>query len=252
MRVIKIGGRVQSDAALVPALAAAWVRDTALVVMHGGGDEVTALQRAFGRESRFVAGRRVTELHDLELLRMALSGSANKRLVAGLVGAGVPAVGLSGEDAATICARADERETMGEVGTSASVDSRLLLHLLRGGFCPILSPLARDIASKGAGVLNVNGDDAAAAVAVSLEAEELLLISDVDGVLMDGVAVRQLDAVTAREAIRAKVAQGGMAAKLLAGLGAVERGVAQVRIGSLAAIADSTAGTSLTLSRVLA
>ncbi len=247
MRVIKLGGRVQSDPALPTVLARAWADSAALVVVHGGGDEVSALQKAFGRVSQFVDGRRVTAMEDLDLLRMALSGSANQRLVAALVGAGVPAVGLSGEDAGMLTAVAESRATMGEVGTPDGVNPTLVRHLLAGGFCPVISPLARDRDSRGGGVLNVNGDDAAAAIAVALQASELLLISDVEGVLMDGVAVAQLDADAAREAIRSGVARGGMAAKLEAALGALTRGVARVRIGALSALTDDARGTVITL-----
>lgn len=247
-QVMKLGGRVQSDLALPALLAEAWRAEPALVIVHGGGDEVSALQRAFGRPSDFVDGRRVTALEDLELLRMALSGSANKRLVAAMVGAGIAAVGISGEDAGMLHAAAESRSTLGEVGTPVSVDATLLRHLLAGGFCPVISPLARDSASHTGGVLNVNGDDAAAAIAVAMMANELLLISDVEGVLMDGVAVPSLNAAAAREAVHSGVARGGMAAKLDAALSALARGVARVRIGAASAITDATRGTIITLS----
>ena len=245
-RVIKLGGRVQLDPALPDALAAAWTSSATLVVVHGGGDEVSALQQAFGRVSEFIDGRRVTALADLDLLRMALSGSANQRLVAALVGASVPAVGISGEDAGMMSAVAELRETMGEVGTPVEVRAQLMQHLRAGGFCPVVSPLARDRDSRGAGVLNVNGDDAAAAIAVALEASELLLISDVEGVMDDGVVMTQLDAEGARELMRRGVARGGMAAKLEAALGALARGVARVRIGAVSALTDGSRGTVLT------
>jgi acetylglutamate kinase len=250
IRVVKLGGRVQSDPALAGALAAAWTASPELVIVHGGGDEVSVLQKAFGRVAQFVDGKRVTAPEDLDLLRMALSGSANKRLVATLVGAGVPAVGVSGEDAGLLRAVADQRGTMGEVGTPADVNPLLLYHLLAGGFCPVISPLGRDRDSTGAGVLNVNGDDAAAAIAIALRASELLLVSDVEGVLLDGVAVSQLDGESARDAIRRGVARGGMAAKLDAALGALARGVARVRIGALSALSDDTRGTVITLAGV--
>lgn len=250
MRVVKLGGRVQSDPALPAVLTAVWIASPQLVIVHGGGDEVSALQRAFGREAQFVNGKRVTAPDDLDLLRMALSGSANKRLVAAMVGAGLPAVGVSGEDAGLLCAVADQRETMGEVGTPSAVNPLLLLHLLAGGFCPVISPLARDRDSVHPGVLNVNGDDAAAAIAVALHASELLLISDVDGVLVDGEAVAQLDSDAARDAIQTGVAGGGMAAKLEAALGALARGVKRVRIGAVSALADDTRGTVITLAGV--
>ena len=249
-RVIKIGGRVQVEPALPGVLATAWHDAHALVVVHGGGDEVSALQKAFGRESQFVDGRRVTAPEDLDLLRMALSGSANKRLVAAMVGAGVPAVGLSGEDAGLVRALATTRATMGEVGTPSEVDGALLRHLLSGGYCPVISPLARDAESNAGGVLNVNGDDAAAAIAVALHASELVLVSDVPGVLVDGAPVAHLDADAARALIERGVARGGMAAKLDAALGALARGVRQVRVGGVPALTDPAHGTVITLAGV--
>jgi len=249
-RVVKLGGRVQTDPTLPGVLAASWAASASLVVVHGGGDEVSALQKAFGRVSQFVNGKRVTAVEDLDLLRMALSGSANQRLVAAMVGAGIPAVGISGEDAGMLQAVAESRDTMGEVGTPSEVNATLVQHLLVGGFCPVVSPLARDRDSNGAGVLNVNGDDAAAAIAVALQARELLLVSDVDGVLVDGVAMTQLDADGARDLVRSGVARGGMAAKLEAALGALARGVARVRIGAVSALTDETRGTIITLAGV--
>lgn len=250
VRVVKIGGRVQTDAALPAAIAAAWHDARALVVVHGGGDEATALMRAFGREPRFVDGRRVTSADDIDLLRMTLSGSANQRLVAACVAAGVPAVGISGEDAATLAAHAADRATLGEVGIPDAADPALVRHLLAGGYCPVVSPLARD--AEHGGALNVNGDDAAAAIAAGLAAEELVLVSDVPGVLHDGVRVPHLDAGAVRTLIDTGVATGGMVAKLDAALRALARGVAAVRIGPLAAIADRTAGTVVTLEGAVA
>lgn len=250
-RVVKLGGRVQSDPSLPGVLAAAWMASASLVVVHGGGDEVSALQQAFGRQSQFIDGKRVTAVEDLDLLRMALSGSANKRLVSAMVGAGVPAVGISGEDAGLLQAVANTRATMGEVGTPSAVQPSLIHQLLQGGFCPVISPLARDRDAV-AGVLNVNGDDAAAAIAVALEAAELLLISDVDGVLVDGVALTHLDVDAAQTLMRTGVAKGGMAAKLDAALGALARGVARVRIGAVRALTDDSCGTMITLAGVSA
>jgi acetylglutamate kinase len=244
MRVIKLGGRVQSDPALPGVIAAAWQQSPSLVVVHGGGDEASALMRAFGREPQFRDGKRVTAPEDIETLRMALSGSANQRLVSQLVGAGVRAVGLSGEDASLIEAVAAERDTLGEVGTPRQVHVALLTLLMAGGFCPVVSPLARD-ADQLAAALNVNGDDAAAAIAAALGAEELLLVSDVDAVrLADGPAAT-LTEDQARAAIADGVAIGGMAAKLHAALDALARGVGAVRIGSLRAIHDGDAGTRI-------
>lgn len=247
-RVIKIGGRAQESAHLPREIAAAWQRDAgALCVVHGGGDEISALQRALGEEPRFAGGRRVTSERDVEIVRMALSGTANKRLVARLLSAGAPALGLSGEDGALVTAT-PVPGALGRVGAPERVNVPLLRHLLDGGYLPVISPLARDAGATGA-ALNVNGDDAAAAIAVALGADELLLVADVPGVLVGGAAVPVLDADDAAAAIARGVASGGMAAKLQAGLAALRQGVERVRIGDLDAILDPTRGTTLAVSR---
>ena len=97
---MKLGGRVQQDPRLPGALAAlCMARAGAVTLVHGGGDRISDLQRAMGIQPEFVDGRRVTSEADVDLVRMALSGASNKRLVSALVAHGVPAVGLSGEDA---------------------------------------------------------------------------------------------------------------------------------------------------------
>ena len=244
-RVIKVGGRAQSD----PDLAAA-VRDAAaldrLVVVHGGGDDVSTLQRRLGMTPRFHGGRRVTTVEDLEIVRMVLSGTVNKRLVASFVTAGIACVGLSGEDDGLLRARATARESLGEVGEPSRVEARLLEALMAAGFVPVLSPLARDEAT--GATLNVNGDDAAAAIAVAIGADELALIADVPGVIANGEVVPELDLEQAAALVDAGVARDGMAAKLEAARRAVERGVGRVRIGNVAAIRSATSGTVVTLS----
>ena len=244
-RVIKIGGRAQTDPDLAAAVGDAFARD-ALVVIHGGGDDVSALQRRLGLTPRFHGGRRVTTPEDLEVVRMVLSGAVNKRLVASFVSAGIPCVGLSGEDDGLLRARATARESLGEVGEPTRVDARLLDVLLAARFVPVVSPIARD-EDTGA-TLNVNGDDAAAAIAVAIGADELVLIADVPGVMANGEVVPELDLEQAAALVDAGIARDGMAAKLEAARRAVERGVARVRIGNVAAIRSASAGTVVTLS----
>jgi acetylglutamate kinase len=247
IRVIKVGGRPQLDASLPPALAAAHrAAPGSLVVVHGGGDEVSTLQQLYGIVAQFSGGRRVTSALDLDIIRMALSGSANKRLVAALNDVRVPALGLSGEDAGLLLATPTDRAHFGFVGTPSAVNAELLHHLLDGGYLPVLSPVSRsDDASAGA-TLNVNGDDAASAIAVALAAEELLLVSDVEGVRVRGTAVARIDAEEAQRLVDDGTAAGGMAAKLQAALLALDGGVTRVRISDIAAIGQLDRGTVLT------
>jgi acetylglutamate kinase len=246
-RVIKVGGRPQSDPALIAALAAAErMAPGAVVVVHGGGDEVGALQRLYGVEAQFIGGRRITSALDLEIIRMALSGSANKRLVGALVGAGVLAVGLSGEDAGMVRAVPIDADRYGYAGVPSAVDAVLLRVLLRGGFLPVVSPVSRAEEGSECTTLNVNGDDAAAAIAVALSAAELLLVSDVEGVRVDGASVTTLTEDGARALVATGQAAGGMSAKLEAALAALEGGVERVRISDIAAIESFDRGTVLT------
>ncbi|HKW10113.1 MAG TPA: acetylglutamate kinase [Gemmatimonadaceae bacterium] len=250
-RVLKIGGRPQSDPALAARIAELWSGARCpLVIVHGGGDEVTTLQAALGLEAQFVGGRRVTSAGDIDVVRMALSGSANKRLVASLVSHGIRALGLSGEDASLLTATPVDPQRLGYVGAPHCANVELLLHLLHGGYVPVISPVSRN-ACAGSGpdslgdapTLNVNGDDAAAAFAVALVASELLLVADVPGVMSDGAVIPRLRASVARDLISAGTAAGGMRAKLEAAMSALAGGVARVRIGEIAAIDNPELGT---------
>jgi acetylglutamate kinase len=250
--VLKIGGRAQGDPQLITQLVAALGKGDSIVVVHGGGDEVSALQRRLGMEPQFKGGRRVTNAEDLDIVRMVLSGATNKRLVAQLLSAGVQAVGLSGEDAGLITARITDA-AYGLVGGDITANTTLLTHLWSGGWLPVISPVGRDADDPSGGGLNVNGDDAAAAIASGLRAGELLLIADVPGVLDGaGAVIPALDGAAAQALAASGVAKGGMAAKLEAGALALRGGVARVRIGDLRAITDAAAGTRLVLSPVSA
>lgn len=245
-RVVKVGGRPQSDPRLAELVASRWARDAgSLVLVHGGGDEVSALQAALGTASTFVEGRRVTTAKDIDLVRMALSGSANKRLVATLVEHGVEAVGLSGEDAGLIAATPMDAERLGHVGVPQSVNVVFLRHLLSGGYMPVVSPVSRDASGTLGAALNVNGDDAAAAIAAALGSAELLLVADVPGVMRNGKVIPCLTPDGARTLMTDGIAVGGMQAKLQAALNALAGGVTQVRISDLAAIDDLNRGTML-------
>jgi acetylglutamate kinase len=244
-RVIKIGGRPQSDASLPAARAPASNPHRGGVLVHGGGDEVSLLQSTLGGSTQFVNGRRVTGEKDIDIVRMALSGSANKRLVAALVNEGINAVGLSGEDAALIGALPMDPEQLGYVGAPSVINTAFVRHLLSGGYVPVISPVSRDASGTMGSALNVNGDDAASAIAVAIGATELLLVADVEGVMSDGMVVPSLTPAEARALIERGTAKGGMQAKLQAGIAALEGGVQRVRISDILAITDLSRGTTL-------
>lgn len=243
-RVLKIGGRPQSDPTLASLIAETWdALSGALVLVHGGGCDVSALQKQRGIVAQFVDGRRVTTAQDLELVRMALSGTANKRLVSALVREGVRAVGLSGEDASLIAATPVDSGRLGHVGTPQRINSSLLLHLIDGGYLPVVSPVSRNISHELGPALNVNADDAAAAIAVAIEAEELVIVSDVPGVIVDNEVVALLTLAEARGLVHDGLASGGMRAKLGAAVVAAQGGIKRVRITDLSGIKDRERGT---------
>ena len=245
MRVIKVGGRAQADPRLIELVQRSWNNGShgQIVLVHGGGDEVSTLQSALGGSTQFVNGRRVTTAKDIEVVRMALSGSANKRLVARFVEGGVSAVGVSGEDASLISARPMDAAVLGHVGAPHEINARFLRHLLGGGYMPVISPVSRN-ADEALGIaLNVNGDDAAAAIAVAVGADELILVTDVEGVMSDGAVIPQLTLAQADALIASGTAAGGMRAKLEAARAALLGGVARARISDIAGIADPTRGT---------
>jgi acetylglutamate kinase len=246
-RVVKIGGRPQSDPSLPAAVATAGRIAGGVVIVHGGGDEVSVLQSALGGSTRFANGRRVTMEKDIDIVRMALSGSANKRLVAALIDHGVNAVGVSGEDASLIAATPMHPEQLGFVGSPSSVNTAFMTLLLEHGYVPVISPVSRDGSGTMGSALNVNGDDAAASIAVALRATELLLVADVEGVMSDGMIVQSLTPGQARQLMDSGTAAGGMQAKLQAGIAALEGGVGRVRISDIHAIEDLSRGTTLRL-----
>ncbi|MEX2237446.1 MAG: acetylglutamate kinase [Dehalococcoidia bacterium] len=229
--VVKIGGRV-----VEPGGAPALARDIGslvacglrVVVVHGGGTQISAALAGTGREPRFIDGLRVTSPDDIALLREAML-SINAELVQRLTAANVRAVGLAGDEDNLLQAEV-ERHDLGLVGRITSVDGSALCVLLDNGVTPV-------VAAMGAGpngTLNVNADTAAAAVATALQAEKLIVLSDVSGIYEE---IGQPDTRMARpesgqlQSLLEKGAlSGGMVPKVTALLAAINGGVGSVSI----------------------
>jgi acetylglutamate kinase len=241
--LVKVGGNEVDDREWVARLAAAVAeRKGGVVVVHGGGKEVTELQRALGAEPEWRDGLRVTTPEAIRAVAMVLSGVVNKRLVSALVSAGARAVGISGEDDALISAVPARGGALGRTGEVAKVEPRLLLSLLEQGVVPVVSPVSRGPEGE---ALNVNADDAAAAVAAALGADRFLLVSNVPGVLRDGERIEEVGVGEVEGLIEGGVASGGMAPKLRAAARAAGAGVSEVRIGGLELLAGSASGTRI-------
>ena len=219
----------------------------AACVVHGGGDEISDLQRKLGSEPRFVNGRRITSDDDMELVRMVLSGSANKRLVASLEAAGVRAAGISGEDGGVLSAEPIDAEKFGKSGKPVSARVDLITALLSAGFFPVISPVATNAGSISHEPLNVNGDDAAAMLAGALGAE-LWLIADVPGVMDSNRAhIESLDQDQVSSLVADGTVTSGMLAKLEAGFEALALGSPDVMIGGIETLSGNASGTRLSL-----
>ncbi len=233
--VLKIGGRQLDDAGFLERLGGA-VRELhrahKVVIVHGGGKAIQTWQERLGLEPRYVEGLRVTDEDSLDVAEAVLSGLINKRLVALLLNAGVPAVGLSGVDGGLV--RVEKMwhplGDLGRVGEVQEVAPRVIHTLLESGHVPVISPIS--IGSDGL-TYNVNADHVAAAVAAALRAERLYFISDVPGVLVAGQPVRALTVLQADQWIEEAIITGGMIPKVRSAVAAVDAGVPQAIITNL-------------------
>jgi acetylglutamate kinase len=230
--VIKLGGTLldsaESRKRIAHELTTVHLTHT-LVVVHGGGKQMTRFLEERGIKSQFVNGLRVTTEETLDALIKVLAGSVNQHLVAALIEAGAMAVGLSGVDANLVIARQMD-PALGAVGQVTQSRAELLNILTQNHFLPVVACLAGD--GRG-GFFNVNGDQMAVACATAFGAERLVFLTDVDGVLDgDGKTIANLDPAGVDQLIAEGVAKGGMQAKLNAAVSAVNGGVRDVCIVS--------------------
>jgi len=229
---VKLGGRACETPQALHELAAEIATFAGrLVLVHGGGAEVTAWCERLGLASQFADGLRVTDAATLEVATAVLAGLANKRLVATLRAADVDAVGLSALDGDLIeTVRHPDAARLGEVGAVRAVHPALLLQLLSHGRVPVVASIG---ATQGA-LLNLNADDVAAALAAGVRAETLVLLSDTPGVIAEGRTIETLDPDSLAAALDGPDVKGGMRAKLHAARAALAGGVPRVRIGAWA------------------
>lgn len=211
-----------------------------VVVVHGGGPEIDAALALRDIETERIDGMRVTDAATLGIVEAVLCGTLNKRLVRAALALGLPAVGFSGEDGATLIARravGTAGGDLGYVGAIAETDTRVIRNLLDGGFLPVIAPLA--VSREDWQAYNVNADLAAAAIAAALRADALILVTNVPRVLRDpedeGTGI---DVLSAEEALRftlSDACRSSMKPKLQAAAEAVRNGVGQAQICSLRA-----------------
>ena len=224
--VIKLGGHAMgSDEAMD-----SFARDIVLmrqvgvnpVIVHGGGPMINAMLAKLDIQSEFVNGKRVTDKATVEVVEMVLSGLVNKRIVQAINRQGGMGVGLSGKDAELITCEQTNPD-LGFVGTPAEMNPTLLHHLFEKDMIPVIAPLG---AGRGGETFNINGDTAAGAIASSLQADRLLLLTDVAGVKnAAGEVVTELKAADVEAMTASGVIAGGMIPKTETALDAVRSGV---------------------------
>jgi len=239
--LIKLGGTLldsPDSRARLAAEIAAIAQAHAVVVVHGGGKQMTRYLAERGVESRFVNGLRVTTPEVVDAVLKVLAGTVNTELVGAFRAAGAWPVGLTGLDAGLVDAEPMSEE-LGAVGRPVRSAAALIDLLTRERYLPVVACIAGD--EKGS-VFNVNADQMAVACAASFGAEKLIFLTDVDGVKGAGGSV--LESLTSPEAaglIQAGVATGGMQAKLEAAVSALLTGVREIVIAP-GARAEATAG----------
>lgn len=229
--LVKIGGTLLDAEAsrrpLVRDLAEAARQGVRLVVVHGGGKQMTRYLAERGVESRFVGGLRVTTPETLDAVLKVVGGSVNRELVAAFVEAGARAVGLSGVDACLVEAEPMDA-ALGAVGRPVRANPELLDLLSSRGYLPVVACIAGDCQGR---IYNVNADQMAAACAAGFAADRLLFLTDVGGVLdAEKRVLEELTVAECRALMTAGVATGGMQAKLNAALEALRQGVPEVDI----------------------
>jgi len=215
-----------------------------VAVIHGGGKQLTAIAERLGITQRIVNGRRVTDAETLEVAKMVFAGQINTDILSALRRAGAETVGLSGLDGNIIHARRREiqnvlnqetgeveRVDFGHVGDIVEINVRLIRLLLDNGYVPVIASLGADEMGN---VYNINADTIAAEIAVHLQAEKLVLLTDVDGILLDrDDSQSRISRLTIREAerlVQERVVSAGMLPKISAIARLIERGVRSAHI----------------------
>ena len=211
------------------------------VIVHGGGPDITGFLKKVGKESDFVAGLRVTDAETIEIAEMVLDGKVNSEIVNLLNRRGVRAVGLSGKDAGLIKARKKlatvyegedtKKVDIGYVGEVEQVDTGILEDLLQQGYVPIIAPIG--VGDNGESY-NINADYVAAEIAGALQAEKLLLLTDIEGIYKDfndkSSFISTLHLPEAKQYIKEGIIAGGMIPKVEACLTALEQGAGKTHI----------------------
>ena len=232
--VIKYGGNAMVNEQLkqqvMEDVALLWLIGVKVVLIHGGGPEISQTMEKMGKKPAFIDGLRVTDQETVDIVQMVLAGKVNKTLVNLLQMKGGHAVGLSGIDGGILEATIKD-EKLGYVGRITKVRTQPITDLLEKGYIPVISTVAGD---RQGHVYNINGDTAAAVIAGALEAERLIMMTDIAGILMDkddpSTLIPHVTVSQAKELYETGVVSGGMIPKVDCCIEAINHGVKHVVI----------------------
>ena len=236
--VIKYGGAAMQTPELVKAmmLNIAQLKKLGMrpIVVHGGGPEISKMCQKMGVTPQFVDGLRITDMDTMQIAQMVLVGKINKELVSHLNQNGVQAIGLSGQDGNLLLATKSKHPSgvdLGFVGHITQVNAEILNTLLQAGYIPVIAPVATSLQAL---VFNINADSAASEIAKALNADHLVFLSNVPGVLSDPQdAATKIDTIKSHE-VKALIASGklngGMIPKAEGACAALKEGVGEVHI----------------------
>ncbi|WIA22372.1 hypothetical protein OEZ85_004680 [Tetradesmus obliquus] len=233
--VVKYGGAAMKDptlkAGVITDLVLLWTVGIRPVLVHGGGPEINSWLGKLGIQPEFKGGLRVTDADTMEVVEMVLGGRVNKSLVSLIQQSGGKAVGLSGKDGDLLRARQMVEKDIGFVGEVTRVDATLLRSLVNSGYIPVVATVATD---ENGQALNVNADTAAGEIAAALQAEKLILMTDVPGVLKDkdDVATKfaSLNIRECRQLTEDGIIAGGMIPKVQCCIRCLSQGVTAAHI----------------------
>ena len=232
--VIKYGGNAMVNEQLkqqvMEDIALLWLIGVKVVLVHGGGPEISETMKRLGKQAQFVNGLRVTDKETVDIVQMVLAGKVNKTLVNLLLMKGGHAVGLSGIDGGIIEATMKD-EALGYVGTITRIRTQPITDLLEKNYIPVISTVASD---RQGNTYNINGDTAAAYIAGALNAERLIMMTDIAGILRDkddpDTLIPALTVTEAKKLFDEGVISGGMIPKVDCCIEAIGKGVKHVVI----------------------
>lgn len=244
---------VEGPDPLLSSIVALHAKGTSIVLLHGGGPEIDRWLAERNVPTRRVEGLRVTDEVTLQISEAVLCATVNKRIVRMCAALGAKAVGISGEDGATLVAKrafGSKGEDLGFVGEVTSCDPALINHLLAAGYLPIVAPLA--VAEDSAHAYNINADLSAGALAGALRAHAFVLITDVTRVRRDPIdpssGIDRFSLDEAHAFMETPACEGGMLPKMQAAIAAVEAGAVASYICAQQPIADILAGNATIVS----